>query len=74
MVEWPKKGSLEDNWLTKAPRRMAPMARVKYEVEDYEVYWDCPYIYIFGGETGRSVLNDEIWRGVLNRLTFIPQF
>ena len=74
MVEWPKKGSLTDNWKKQAPRQKSPMARVKYEVDDYEVYWDCPYIYIFGGYTEAGTLNDEIWRGVLNRLTFIPQF
>lgn len=74
MIEWPKQASLEGNWLTRSSRAYAPMTRVKYEVDDYEVYWDCPYIYIFGGYTASGSLNDEVWRGVLNRLTFIPQF
>ncbi|MDE6511455.1 MAG: hypothetical protein K2L00_05130, partial [Muribaculaceae bacterium] len=74
MVEWPKQASLKDNWTDTASRALPGMARVKYEVEDYEVYWDCPYIYIFGGMNESGVLNDEIWRGVLNRLTFVPQF
>lgn len=34
--------------------------------------WDTPYIYIFGGSLQDGSLNDGIWRGVLNRLTFIP--
>ncbi len=72
--EWPKKGSLESNWASTRGRMLPGMARVKYEVEDYEVYWDCPYIYIFGGIEEGGSLNDEIWRGVLNRLTFMPQF
>lgn len=74
MVEWPKQASLTSNWTDTASRGLPGMARVKYDVEDYEVYWDCPYIYIFGGENSRGALNDEIWRGVLNRLTFMPQF
>ena len=74
MAEWPKQASLESNWTATPSRGLPGMARVKYEVEDYEVYWDCPYIYLFGGIKDNSTLNDEIWRGVLNRLTFVPQF
>lgn len=73
-AEWPKQASLESNWIDTARRGLPGMARVKYEVEDYEVYWDCPYIYIFGGVKDGGALNDEVWRGVLNRLTFVPQF
>ena len=73
VTEWPKEASLTDNWTAIASRPLPPMARLKYEVKDYEVKWDCPYIYIFGGING-EVLNDEVWRGVLNRLTFVPQF
>ncbi len=74
MVEWPKQASLKDNWTDTPSRGLPGMARVKYEVEDYEVYWDCPYIYIFGGMKDGGALNDQVWRGVLNRLTFMPQF
>ncbi len=74
MAEWPKKASLKDNWTDTPSRSLPGMARVKYEVEDYEIYWDCPYIYIFGGTNDSGALNDEIWRGVLNRLTFVPLF
>lgn len=74
MAEWPKKTSLENNWKDTPSRALPGLARVKYEVEDYNVYWDCPYIYIFGGMKDNGELNDEIWRGVLNRLTFVPQF
>lgn len=34
--------------------------------------WDTPYIYMFGGYTIDGTLNNGIWRGVLNRLTFKP--
>lgn len=74
MAEWPKQASLAGNWADTPSRALPGMARVKYEVEDYEVYWDCPYIYIFGGTEAGGTLNNEIWRGVLNRMTFIPQF
>lgn len=74
MMQWPKQASLEGNWSKVSGRPLPGMARIKYEIENYEVYWDCPYIYIFGGVKNTGVLNDNIWRGVLNRLTFIPQF
>lgn len=74
MIEWPKQASLEGIWATRGARSVPPMARIKYEVEDYEVSWDCPYIYIFGGRLDDGTLSDEVWRGVLNRLTFVPQF
>lgn len=34
--------------------------------------WDCPYIYIFGGYSSDGTLQNNIWKGVLNRLTFKP--
>lgn len=74
VVDWPKEASLEGNWSDVARKNLPGMARIKYSVEDYEVYWDCPYIYIFGGIEESGSLNDEIWRGVLNRLTFVPLF
>jgi hypothetical protein len=34
--------------------------------------WECPYIYLFGGENADGQLYDTIWRGVINRFTFKP--
>lgn len=34
--------------------------------------WNCPYIYMFGGVNGSGVLQNNIWKGVINRLTFKP--
>ncbi len=34
--------------------------------------WECPYIYIFGGVQPNGQLNQNIWRGAINRLTFKP--
>lgn len=34
--------------------------------------WECPYIYMFGGRKSDGSYNNEIWRGVINRLTYKP--
>jgi hypothetical protein len=34
--------------------------------------WECPYIYIYGGTTQAGRFNPQVWRGVINRLTFKP--
>lgn len=34
--------------------------------------WTCPYIYMFGGVDGEDDLNEYVWRGVINRLSFKP--
>ncbi len=34
--------------------------------------WECPYIYLYGGDNASGSLNPQVWRGVINRLTFKP--
>lgn len=34
--------------------------------------WQCPYIYLFGGEDANGNLYNDVWKGVINRLTFKP--
>lgn len=34
--------------------------------------WECPYIYVFGGYASNGTLQNNIWKGVINRLTFKP--
>lgn len=34
--------------------------------------WDCPFVYLFGGINASGELNNCVWRGVINRLTFKP--
>lgn len=36
--------------------------------------WECPYVYLFGGTTANGTLYNNIWRGVINRLTFKPLY
>lgn len=34
--------------------------------------WECPFIYVFGGYNANGSLQNNIWKGVINRLTFKP--
>lgn len=34
--------------------------------------WECPFVYLFGGIDDSGNLNNRIYRGVINRLTFKP--
>lgn len=48
------------------------MRTITYTVDGYNVTWNCPYIYLFGGCNEEGELYDTIWKGVLNRLSFKP--
>ncbi|MCH5231657.1 MAG: hypothetical protein J1F43_07680 [Muribaculaceae bacterium] len=50
-------------------------SRAVYEIEGFDITWVCPYLYIFGGylvDEGNS-LSTTIYRGVLQRLEFVPE-
>lgn len=34
--------------------------------------WECPFIYLLGGNSGTGTFNTDIFRGVINFLAFIP--
>lgn len=34
--------------------------------------WDCPFIYLFGGNDMGGNIDKNIWRGAINRMTFKP--
>lgn len=67
-----KDASLQDYWRKMPGRRMPSWYRVAAETDGYDVSWVCPYIYIFGGRDASGLLNNSIWRGVINRLAFTP--
>lgn len=48
--------------------------RTSYTIDGYEITWNCPYLYLFGGyfPYPDNSLNTSIYRGVLRRLTFTP--
>ena len=65
----PMSGNISDAWKL---RWRAPKTRVDYEVSGETITWQCPYIYLIGGYDPNGHLYDTIWKGVLNRLTFVP--
>lgn len=36
--------------------------------------WQAAYIYLFGGYDAQGVLQNNVWRGVINRMTFKPTY
>ncbi|MCM1066980.1 MAG: DUF6242 domain-containing protein [Muribaculaceae bacterium] len=34
--------------------------------------WECPYIYLFGGNSASGSLYNTVWRATINRMTFKP--
>lgn len=70
VAEHPMEGNLSDNW--KIARSGKGPRRISFTTEGDRVMWDCPYIYLIGGQSPDGHLYDTIWRGVLQRLTFMP--
>ena len=46
--------------------------KINYDIDGYIINWDCPYIYLYGGLDAQGTLHNSVWRGVINRLTFVP--
>lgn len=67
----PMEGNLADGW-TKMPARKGAMKRIVYDIDGYEIRWECPYLFIFGGYGADGALNTSVWRGVLSRLQSMP--
>ena len=63
---------LSDIWTPTAEMQAPKWYKVSYTIDGLEIYWECPYIYIFGGIMPDGMLSDSIWRGVLARLAFTP--
>lgn len=55
---------------TKLPASMRYLSRATEAVTS----WECPYVYLFGGTTVNGSLHNNIWRGVINRLSFKPLY
>lgn len=66
--------SASEGWIempeTKLPASMGAHSRAIAPIES----WECPYIYLFGGTNANGVLYNNIWRGVINRLSFKPLY
>lgn len=59
-------------WSASQTPKLPGYYKVDYSIDGFDVSWECPYIYLFGGRGVDGKLNDSIWRGVIRRLTFIP--
>lgn len=69
ILSTPMEGNLKDNWKI-MPQRVR--RRLNYELDGYDISWECPYMYLFGGMRQDGSLNAVVWRGILTRLTFMP--
>lgn len=67
----PLESNLSDRWKL---NRSNMVRRLPFEISGDVVHWDCPYIFLFGGQDEKGNLNPQIRSGVLQRLTFAPLF
>ncbi len=66
-------GNFEPRWWSSTETPDLPSwYKVDYTTNGYDVTWDCPYIYLYGGYGADGKLCDSVWRGVIRRLTFMP--
>ena len=65
-VDMEMQSDLSDRWNAKR--------RVNFEIDGNYIIWQCPYIFLFGGEDSSGKLNGFVRSGVLRRLTFTPLF
>lgn len=68
----PLSGDLANAWETRASADPGRWLTRSYTLDGYEITWDCPFIYVLGGDMASGTLSDSIWRGVIARLKFIP--
>lgn len=75
-ITWEEKKevSLSEAWTKMSTPQLNGAMRLAYQIEGTDIIWDCPYIYIFGGDTADGKLSAEIWKGVITRLSFKPLF
>ncbi len=63
--------NLDEAW-TRAMMPKDSRRRLAYEIDGYDISWECPYLFLFGGHVDSGALNTDVWCGVLERLRFIP--
>ncbi len=63
-------------WIEMPGRRISPWLTVGAPALSRAIApiseWECPYVYLFGGYSSTGQLYNTVWRGVINRLQFIP--
>lgn len=68
-VGYAMESNLSNRWKVVPSKRRLP-----FQIDGDLIKWDCPYIFLFGGEDNTGILNPQIRSGVLQRLTFEPLF
>lgn len=74
MLQWPdhlpSMGNAQAIIVNKTTSSSHAPRRVSQPVTE----WDTPYIYLFGGHNAQGVLLNNVWCGVINRLTYQPTY
>ncbi len=65
-------GSWNEMPLPSAPAWLMPLDEAGSRAVTEVTSWQCPYIYLYGGDNASGMLYPQVWRGVINRLTFKP--
>lgn len=70
----PARSGISNSWEYFPPRKLPVWFMIEAPVRSRSIpaTWDCPYIYLFGGVNDRNILQNNIWKGAINRLTFKP--
>lgn len=69
---YPLEADLSEAWTQTEMSYPETSTRGSYNIEGYDITWQCPYLYIFGGYLSDNTLSASIYRGVLARLKFTP--
>lgn len=59
---------------TRLPAFASPVPFAVSRVATPVTEWECPYVYLFGGEDADGQLYDSLWRGVIRRFSFRPLY
>lgn len=70
----PLSADLSDYWKTTPATKAGPWLKPEYTIDGFDITWQCPYIYLVGGNLADGKLSDSIWRGVMAKLAFTPIF
>lgn len=61
-------------WIEMPATKLPASMRYSSRATEAVTSWECPYVYLFGGTTVNGSLHNNIWRGVINRLSFKPLY
>lgn len=59
-------------WMSMQRDTFGKPRMMNFTTDGYQVMWNCPFIYLFGGRTEQGSLSPTIRKGVINRLSFKP--